>query len=256
MAYSPRFLNQITFASPRLERFLASLHYRFLLPLIHKYFPPSDLLPFSLREIKRRVIFNPTGVVHVGAHLATEVPTYRNLGLKVIHLFEPQPFAIEKILSCYSSSNDIVIHDYALGSQCGYLPMFVEPGLYDSPNRSASSSLLAPAKHLQDYPHVKFSSSQSSEVKIVTLDSLNITNCDLLVVDTQGFDLEVLKGAANTLKHFKWIICEYWSNEAYVNACSLEEILCYLSNFGFKPVLQSYDRTCGDILLSRQDLIR
>jgi len=234
---------------------LRKFYVRLVKTSFDRYFFSSDLLPFSLREIRKRVKFSPVGVVHVGAHNGLEVNTYLRLGLKKIHLFEPQPFAIDQLLRSWSKYTNVFIHNLALGSQPGFLPMYVEPGLSNSPNRSASASLLEPASHLKDYSYVKFQKTDSV-VQIVMLDSLSITDCDLLVVDTQGFDLEVLKGAANTLHYYKWIICEYWSNDSYVNACTLDQIKDYLIGFGFIPVLQSYDRTFGDILFTRLHLTR
>jgi hypothetical protein len=34
-------------------------------------------------------------------------------------------------------------------------------------------------------------------------------------MDTQGHELEVLQGTQQTLTHIKWILFEYWKNEAY-----------------------------------------
>jgi len=208
-------------------------------------------LPFTREQIQLLCNFQPHGVIHVGAHLGQEVPLYRSWRLPSIHLIEPQPLACAELQRRFGRSRDVRIYQSAAVSRStGFLPMYAE--LPESPNLSASASLLKPASHLTDYPHVKLSSVPSFEVPAVTLDSLAIADADLMVIDTQGSELEVLKGGLETLSHIKWLIVEYWQNEAYENVPREEQIVSFLNEHGFRPLMKTFDRTFGDYLFVRK----
>lgn len=212
--------------------------------------PMQSQLPFPLEQINQLVKFNPHGVIHVGAHLAQEVPLYQFLGISRIVLFEPQPAFYNKLKMRYRKNPGIRVEPYGLGSSSKEQGMYLEKST--SPNMSASSSFLKPLKHIQDYPYVEFSDSISFPVQIRTLDSFSIEDCNFLVIDTQGFELEVLKGSAKTLKFIDCVICEYWLNEAYQGVPSINELIELLKFHGFTLKLQSYDRTFGNLLFAKQ----
>jgi len=207
-------------------------------------------LPFTRGQIELLCDFCPKGVIHVGAHLGQEVPLYRKWQLQRIHLIEPQPAACSVLRRRYHRCRDVRIHECAAVSHdSGFLPMYAEvPG---SPNLSASASLLKPARHLTDYPHVQFSSTPSFDVLAATLDSLDITDADFMVIDTQGSELEVLRGGGKTLRRIRWLIVEYWQNEAYENVPCEDELVSFVTANGFRPVLKTFDRTFGDYLFVR-----
>jgi hypothetical protein len=126
----------------------------------------------------------------------------------------------------------------------------------DSPNRSGSASLLKPKAHMADYPHVQFEQTPSEQVEIRKLDSFQIEEADFLVVDTQGYELEVFRGAEKTLEHIQWLIFEYWQNEAYENCAKENELVDFIRDCGFHPLLKSFDRTFGNYLVAKKEVIR
>jgi FkbM family methyltransferase len=223
-------------------------------PNVFKLSNPSDLFPFHLHQLQKSTIFNPTGVIHVGAHDGAEVPFYRSLGLAKIYLFEPQLKYAQLLRNRYGRDRRVEVFSDALGSSAIHSEIFTE--IEGSPNRSASASLLRPKQHLQDFDYVQFNLTSPDLVTVSTLDSFGIVDADLLVIDTQGYELEVLKGALLTLAHVKWIIFEYWANEAYEGNPTEHELLSFLAEYAFLPVLKSYDRTFGDYLVARREFIR
>lgn len=191
----------------------------------------------------------------MGAHYGAEVPAYDLLNVNNIHLFEPQPDIFQMLRENYGYKKNVHLFNCALGATDGAtLPIHRE--VEGSPNLSGSASLLKPKKHLTDFPDVKFEATPSQHVEVNTLDSYQIKDADLLVMDTQGYELEVLKGGQQTLTHIKWIIFEYFKNEAY-EKCVLEtEIENFVEEQGFQPVLKRFCNSTGDCLAVRPECIR
>ena len=78
---------------------------------------------------------------------------------------------------------------------------------------------------------------ETVSLEVVTLDSLLPTFSDshifnMLVTDTQGFDLEVLKGAQTTLKQIEYLYTEV-SKGHYHGEPTLEDFDRFLKPFGF-----------------------
>jgi len=78
---------------------------------------------------------------------------------------------------------------------------------------------------------------ESGQVKIQTmcLDSLAIKDVSFIKIDVEGFEMNVLKGAQETISKFKpsmWI--EINETALAANNCSAEEIENYLSGIGYK----------------------
>lgn len=211
--------------------------------------PLLSKLPFDIQQIYDSIDFKPKGVIHVGGHLGQEVPIYKYLGIKEIVLFEPQPDLVKRLHKRYYRDPGVTVYQYALGSTAQADGMYLE--VTKSPNLSASSSFLKPLKHVEDYPYIQFEDQKSLPLEIRTLDSFNITTCNFLVIDVQGYEMEVLKGATNTLNSIDYIICEFWLNDAYEGVPCVTEILDYLSKFGFTLKLQRFDRSFGDLLFHR-----
>ncbi len=98
-----------------------------------------------------------------------------------IHCFEPVRETFEKLRSNVGGYRNINCHHFAFGSSDG-------EGIVYLTEQSNTSSLIKPKNPLE-----------SEAVKIRTVDEFardrQITRIDLLKIDTEGFDLEVLKGA-------------------------------------------------------------
>jgi len=75
-------------------------------------------------------------------------------------------------------------------------------------------------------------------------------------MDTQGHELEVLQGAQQTLTHIKWILFEYFKNEAYEKWVLETEIENFVEEQGFQPVLKTFGGSTGDCLAVRPECIR
>ncbi len=76
-------------------------------------------------------------------------------------------------------------------------------------------------------------------IPMVTVDSLKILDIDLIKIDVEGYEMEVLKGAKQTLKKCQYIMIEL-NNNTKKYGSSNREIEKYLSQQGFKVLLEHW----------------
>jgi FkbM family methyltransferase len=106
--------------------------------------------------------------------------------------------------------------------------------------RGQCSSLLEPniklIKKLQPSNWDRFEVTSRIEIPVNRLDNIlpSDTIIDKLTIDTQGTELHVIKGAGDLLKNTQVIQCEVEFVELYINQPMYEDILDYVSKFGFK----------------------
>ena len=126
--------------------------------------------------------------------------------------------------------------------------MFVERS-----NQGQSSSLLEPLLHLKQYPGITFPERET--VTVETLDRMidNKKLFNFINMDVQGYELEVLKGANDTLEDIDYLMCEVNKAELYKNCCMVEDIDKYLDSYNFKRVETDWiGNTWGDAFYVKQ----
>lgn len=197
-----------------------------------KYLTIEDIInniPFNYKNLKEKYNMNIKGIIHVGAHYGEELNDYIDSGVNNIVLFEPikDNFSvlIEKTKCFYA---DIKTHQVALGSSHTKAIMYV------SDNEKQSSSILKPKVHLTHHPNVYFPDMEEVEVKL--LDDYKYQNCNYLHIDVQGYELEVLKGAIETLNYIDYVYCEVNQDELYEGNAYVEQIDEFLSQYNIKRV--------------------
>ena len=62
------------------------------------------------------------------------------------------------------------------------------------------------------------------------------SQCNFINIDVQGYELEVFKGATNTLKHIDYIMSEVNTDEVYEGCVLIDELDEFLVTFGFNRV--------------------
>jgi len=195
--------------------------------------------------------FKINGALHIGAHHGQEVDVYRSLNINSI-LFEPHPDSYNILTNKFQNVSDVILENIALGSQTETKIMYCE-----STNQAMSCSLLKPKKHLSYYPHIKFESEKT--VNQIALDdyiqskNLDLNNYNFINMDVQGYELEVLKGSSNTLKHIDHIMTEINFEDLYENCVKVDELDLFLNQFGFKRLFtHSTDYGWGDAFYSKK----
>lgn len=175
----------------------------------------------------------PAAIYDVGANVGQFALSAANVWPGIpIFSFEPVPAAfseLEKLVQRYPA---ICPMPMALGSELGTAVMHVT-------NQTQSSSILKLHKnHLETYPEIRESETRQVPVSTLAmqLGSLPSPVPRLLKLDVQGFEAEVIRGAGNSLKEFRWILLETSTRPMYEGETLFEKLSDGLEEGGFRFV--------------------
>ena len=169
-------------------------------------------------------------IVHIGGHIGQEVDFYQTLNLKKVIFFEPVEEFAKEILYKIDGKNNFVLHKYALGSQDSEKLIYIaDKGVDDD---SGSTSLLQPRES-----RISFSNKKLIEVKKYS--NFNYSNIDIAVLDTQGYELEVLRGFEEKLNSFKFIVTEFSNFEGYFDQVLYKDLNKFLNKNNFSLISQN-----------------
>jgi len=200
----------------------------------------------SFTGLRKKYNMDVKGIIHVGAHHGEELSEYVKNGIQDIVVFEPLSECFDVLAQKVMNLNaNVEGHQVALGSAPGTATMYL------SDNEKQSSSILKPKVHLTHHPHVKFDGTE--EVEVDMLDNFDTKDYNFLNMDVQGYELEVLKGAKETLKHVDYVYCEVNRDEVYEGNAYVEELDEFLSAYGMERVETSWEgQIWGDALYIRK----
>ena len=200
-----------------------------------------------IQEIRSQLIRNSSMVVHIGAHTGIEAESYSRFGKKV-YWFEGNPRIFSSLeanifpfqgqkafLALLGSENDKAVQ-FNIASNDGH-----------------SSSVLQFGK---DMNHEGLKMVDSLELKISRLDSL-VASQDILVdshwvVDVQGLELQVLKGAGKLIDFAYSMEIEVSTKEEYVGGAQYQEIYEFMKEKGFTPLWEPKSHSHEDIFFLRR----
>ena len=107
-------------------------------------------------------------------------------------------------------------------------------------NNGASSSILEFTEGLAIWPEIEFPSSRTlTSTTLKTLlqqEGITPQTHPWLVMDVQGSELLVLKGAGDLLDQFSHVTAEAADFESYAGCCKLKDLSDHLADFGFVEV--------------------
>ena len=176
------------------------------------------------------VLYNCSGVIHMGAHRGGEAPVYDWFQKKTIWI-EANPkiipdlvdhvyqFPHQKVISALLSDRDNQNIEFKISS-----------------NDSASSSIYEFGKKSLEQNLKMISKINLKSEKfdtIVEKNSIQLKDYDFWVMDLQGSELLALKGAALSLKKCKSILIEVSQSEYYINAVKWDELKKFLNENHF-----------------------
>lgn len=210
------------------------------------------LLDFKQLVKKYNLKFNK--VIAVGAHWGQEYEDYVLCGAGEIIFVEPCQKAFEVLEQKFGNNPIVKLLNYACGSPDDPLEMEMFTG-DETINKGMSNSLLKPAKHLKLHPEVEFPNKEM--VLVSTLDAIlcGDYDCDLLVLDVQGYEGKVLKGATKVLKNVKYVYTEVNKDEVYEGCTRVEELDGILWEFDRVETGRWVGNSWTDALYIRRGLI-
>jgi FkbM family methyltransferase len=179
-----------------------------------------------------RFLCKVSGVIHVGANTGQERELYAKFGLRVLWI-EPIPEVFEKlkvnvanfpqqhVLKCLVTDQDNVVYPFHIANNEGH-----------------SSSILNLNLHKDIWPQVAYEKTITLQSKtlpsLLEEEHIDYSEYDSLIMDTQGSELLVLKGAVSILKNFTYIKTEVPDFESYTGCCQLADIASFLARQGYR----------------------
>lgn len=193
--------------------------------------PKFSLTSFLMvsRLIKQSIM--PGTVIDVGANAGQFTVASSKLFPSVImHSFEPLPDCFSQLQKNVSSLKNITTYQIALGDWSGQTSLHVN-------SYSLSSSILPLAKaHKEAFPEA--TESKNITVEISTLDQIfkndNLVSPVLLKLDVQGFELQVIKGGINILKHIDYVVMETSFRPMYEGEYIFKDIMKFMEEKNFR----------------------
>lgn len=175
-----------------------------------------------------------SGVVHVGANSGQERDTYRDLGLRVVWV-EPIAEVFDELSRNISGyPNQRAIRALVTDEDGKDYQFNV------SNNSALSSSILQFGQHRDIWPEVDYVSSrtlQSTTLEaLFNREKLTPEMYPALVMDVQGAELLVLKGAGRMLGQFQFVKAEAADFESYIGCAVLSDLDEHLKQFGFEEI--------------------
>jgi FkbM family methyltransferase len=152
---------------------------------------------------------------------------YRLFAKQKIVLIDPLPGVEEELAKQYRGQFDYQFFQTAVGSAPGKVTFNVMTGRGKSgiPVRSEMT---------------KDKIVEQREVEVTTLDALLATQSFAppfgLKIDTEGFELEVLKGAERTLVQTEFVIAEVSVKKRFVNSYRFSDVVSFLGSQGFELI--------------------
>jgi FkbM family methyltransferase len=168
-----------------------------------------------------------SGIIQIGANRGQEIEHFYGLGINNIVAFEPLPENYH--ILCHRFPQ-LKAHKVALGNDMSMVTMNV------SNNQQQSSSILTPKVHLSHHPDVHFTSQEQVVMSKLDMFSADTVGKNLIMMDVQGYELEVLKGATETLKNIDYLMCEVNRAEVYENNAYIGQIDEFLAEYGMRRV--------------------
>jgi FkbM family methyltransferase len=184
------------------------------------------------KAVKTYIALNNPVLFDVGANegqtIKKMIATYPEA---IIYAFEPGKKCYESMKSTFKS-NKVNLYNLAIGEACGVVQF----------NECSWSALNSILKRAYGTAEVK----QTYFVEVLTIDAFccanNIKYINFLKTDTEGYELNVLKGASSMMEQnrIQFVYVEIFFNENYIGQSSFGDIYNYLIENRFE-LIRFYD---------------
>jgi FkbM family methyltransferase len=194
----------------------------------------------SFDEIYKKYIkINPV-IIDVGANKGQSIKRFNLIFDNcIIHSFEPITKSFYQMVKDFPGKN-FIKNNYALSDNNTKKKFFI--------NKNSETSSFNRLNKNYDHTHEKNKIKSTTKVKTLTLDAYvnfnSINKINILKIDTQGHEINVLKGAKKSLKKnmINYIEVEIIIYDYYINKIKLYEIDHIMNKNNFELVdLQGYN---------------
>lgn len=197
-----------------------------------------------------------TGILHIGGHLGQESHWYASLGKPVVW-FEAMPAAAQRLRTTIAGYADQSVVEACLSDVDG-----AEIDFHVSANNDGASSSMfefgsASAGPRSMWPDVDLRMVDTLRLRtsrfdtIVREQALDLRSFDHWIVDVQGAELLVLRGAEQSLSHCRSLVVEASSIDVYSGGAQWPQLRDFLQERGFEPLWECLGHM--DVLFVRRD---
>jgi FkbM family methyltransferase len=191
------------------------------------------------RRIRRKLQRNPdrflrsvSGVIHVGANTGQEREKYDRYRLDVLWI-EPIPNVFKELQENIANfSRQKAIQGLVTDQDNETCNFFL------ANNNGASSSIFELCDHVSIWPDIEYTETLQLQSKtlptLLAEQGVDASAFDALIMDTQGSELLVLKGAEDLIEQFSFVKTEVADFEAYAGCCRLTDLNAFMRGHGFK----------------------
>ena len=164
----------------------------------------------QLPDLLARLNVSPKHVVHVGAHDGEEMPYYESAKFEKITLIEPDPELASRLRAKFPFADVI---EAAAGAKSGKAKLY-----------------LMPVSNMNTLARGMDAPKGTVDVKVVRLKDV-AKGANVAVVDVQGLELDVLKGA--DLSRYDIVMVETCTVEDPTMASTYSDVTAYMNDNGF-----------------------
>lgn len=164
-------------------------------------------------QLLREFITPGSIVIDAGANIGTHTVAFANLvgPNGKVYAFEPQPRSFHLLCAnlALNCIENVVAREEALSHQSGKISMAPLPN----------------SETFFNFGGVALSQTTGTPVSATTIDGLDLTSCELIKIDVEGMEVDVIRGAINTITKFKpFLYLENNENESDDIAKALDDI--------------------------------
>lgn len=223
LLYNPRLILERIAEASQDRRRKAKLKRTVASHLSDQHMTSLEFIELAQREKPLQVIYD------LGANAGTWTLLARSIVPNAsIHAFEPIPNYQEEYLNSTRGLKDVTLHKVGAGAEN-------KQEIFNCAGHS-SSFLNVSDNLLRLFPSEK----KTGEIKVnmVRLDDYCSSNKiplpDLMKLDVEGYEVEVLKGAVNCMKHCRYIILEVSFIERHIGQALFHDVVAFMGAHRFE----------------------
>lgn len=176
--------------------------------------------------LKAKNISKINSLIHIGGHKGEEIEEYRSLNLKNVIYIEPIKKFAKEIENKIKNLENFSVLAIGLGSEDKEDEINIAED-----NHSGSSSIFSPRPSSIGFVN-------KEKIIVKKFSSLDLPELDLAIIDTQGYELEVLKGFEEKINDFKFLIVEFSNYEGYIGQVTYNQLNKFLNSSDFFMISQ------------------